>query len=102
MIATQGHTTTCVSVIVKHSNLLDENLKPATVGISGDLFEKEEDIEDSRLWIDAGSELPKAQRKNRLLLAKQVDWIIPGHGPIFKVSDEMRMILEKDCNESQI
>lgn len=100
MIATKGHTSTCVSVIVRNSNFLDENMKLETVGISGDLFEKEEDIEDARLWIEAGSEHVEEQRKNRLLLANRVDYIIPGHGPIFKLTDEMRQKLERDCKEN--
>lgn len=74
VMSTAGHTSTCVSLIVKNSNF--ENL---TVGIVGDLFEKEEDIFNESLWIEAGTEDEKLQRKNRLKIAEMVDFIIPGN-----------------------
>ena len=62
MIATPGHTLDSVSVIVNNctsgfSHLL-ENLGPDSVVavIAGDLFEKEEDLQDESVWIEAGSE----------------------------------------------
>ena len=92
VVATPGHTGTCISVIVKNTNLPNK----ATVAIAGDLFEKEEDIFQESLWIDAGSEHELLQRKNRLMIAEQVEHIIPGHGPIFKVTKEMREKLKQD------
>ncbi|CAO1433006.1 unnamed protein product [Diamesa serratosioi] len=92
VIATPGHTGTCISVIVKNTNLPNR----ATVAIAGDLFEKEEDIFKESLWIDAGSEHKQLQRKNRLMIAEQVEHIIPGHGPIFKVDQDMRDKLMQD------
>lgn len=74
VIFTPGHTSTCVSVIVKNTNF--ENA--GTVGIAGDLFEKEEDVFDESLWVGAGTENEKLQRKNRLKVAEMVDFIIPG------------------------
>lgn len=94
MIATPGHTGTCISVIVKNTNLLNK----ATVAIVGDLFEKEDDIFKESIWIDAGSEHEHLQRKNRLMIAQQVEQIIPGHGPIFKVNKEIRNKLLQDSS----
>ena len=62
VIATSGHTLDSVSIIVNNctsgfSHLL-ENLGPDSVVavIAGDLFEKEEDLQDESVWIEAGSE----------------------------------------------
>ncbi|XP_050542821.1 metallo-beta-lactamase domain-containing protein 1 [Daktulosphaira vitifoliae] len=79
IVTTPGHTATDVSVIV---HTID-----GTIGIVGDLFEKEEDIEDESIWLNAGSENPELQKKNRELILKQVDWIIPGHGPMFSTKN---------------
>ena len=92
IIATPGHTNTCVSLIVRNTNLE----KHFPVAIVGDLFEKEEDVFEESLWIDAGSENEKLQRKNRLKIAEMVEFIIPGHGPMFKVTEEMRVKLRQD------
>lgn len=100
VIATPGHTLTCVSVIVRNTNLLDNSGNSGSICVlSGDLFEKEDDVMYSYLWIEAGSENPAAQRKNRLKVAKLADWIVPGHGPIFKVTEEIVKKLEKDSLE---
>ena len=59
----------------------------------GDIFEREEDIEDQTIWRSAGSTDPQRQERSRLQLAELADYIIPGHGPIFKVTERMRNIL---------
>lgn len=66
--------------------------------ILGDLFEKFEDIEDPGIWLGAGSEDEVLQRKNRSKVAQLADWIVPGHGPKFKVTDEIREILLKQIH----
>jgi hypothetical protein len=91
----------CVSVIVKNSNLQDDLSKPAVCVLSGDLFEKEEDIFDPKLWIVAGSENPGLQKQHRLEIAKIADFIVPGHGPIFKVTDNFRLKLQQDFESDQ-
>jgi glyoxylase-like metal-dependent hydrolase (beta-lactamase superfamily II) len=91
VVPTAGHTSTCVSVIVQNTN------HGGTVAIVGDLFEKEEDIFDETLWIEAGTEDEKLQRKNRLQIAEKVDYIIPGHGGRFAVTEEMRQKLREDA-----
>lgn len=84
---TPGHTPSCVTVVAKNCDHF------GTVAVAGDLFEREEDIEDDSLWISAGSFDQHAQRKNRLKVAELADYIVPGHGKMFKVTDEMRKLL---------
>lgn len=89
VMSTPGHTLSCVSVMVKIEN--------ETVAIVGDLFEKEEDVSDENIWIEAGSEDRKLQRNNRGRIVKIADWIVPGHGPKFKVTEEIRKcVLEQN------
>lgn len=95
IVATPGHTSTCVSLIVRNTSLPNH----APVALAGDLFEREEDIFNENIWLGAGSENFKLQRKNRLKIAEMVDYIVPGHGPMFKVSQEMREKLREDDNK---
>lgn len=90
---TPGHTSTCISLIVKNTNL------GGNVAIVGDLFEKEEDIFDESLWMEAGTEDEKLQRKNRLKVAEMVDFIIPGHGPKFRLTEDHRQKLREDAEK---
>ena len=64
---------------------------------SGDLFEKEEDIFNDKLWLDAGSEKPELQRHNRSKVAENADFIIPGHGPMFKVTKQYKDVLREQA-----
>lgn len=68
--------------------------------ISGDLFEKSEDIEDPSIWQDAGSEDPVQQSKNRLRVVELADWIVPGHGGMFRVTDQIRQSLKKQAGDA--
>lgn len=86
---TPGHTPQCVSVIVK--NCVDFG----TVVIAGDLFEKEADILNSSLWISAGSFDKQVQRRNRFKVADIADFIVPGHGGIFRMNNEIRESLKE-------
>ena len=57
----------------------------------GDLFEKEEDIKDSDIWLKiAGSENPTLQYKNRQKILQLADYVIPGHGAGFHIFDELK------------
>ncbi|KAH8375099.1 hypothetical protein KR093_008258, partial [Drosophila rubida] len=85
---TPGHTLSCVSVIVRNSQL------GGTVGICGDLFERVEDIDDEEIWREAGSENEKDQRVQRYRMSQMCNYIIPGHGPLFKVDNALRSILK--------
>lgn len=51
------------------------------------------------MWIDAGSENPYLQCKNRLKIAEIADWIIPGHGEKFQVNNDTRLTLRKQIND---
>ncbi|KAH8240813.1 hypothetical protein KR026_005798 [Drosophila bipectinata] len=90
---TPGHTLSCVSVIVNNSQL------GGKVGITGDLFERQEDIDDDGIWRDAGSEDPKRQEEERWKMAEICDFIVPGHGPIFPVNAIVRSKLKIKENE---
>ena len=61
------------------------------VAITGDLFEKKEDLLDPNIWLDAGSENSKEQNIQRLKILGVADLIVPGHGPMFQVLDQTRM-----------
>lgn len=57
----------------------------------GDLFEREEDLIDESLWmVSAYSEAPKIQEMNRNKILLLADYIIPGHGPMFRVTNSMK------------
>ncbi|GFR09041.1 metallo-beta-lactamase domain-containing protein 1 [Trichonephila clavata] len=88
IIATPGHTLSDVSVIVKNTCL-------GTIAVVGDLFERKEDIENPDLWkITAGSENPSVQIENRNKILHLADYIVPGHGPMFQVTEELIKIHE--------
>lgn len=93
VLGTPGHTLECSTVIVKNSNLGN------CVCITGDLFEKEEDIINESIWIEAGSSNENEQRRNRYKIASIADYIIPGHGKGFKVTNEIVKTLEKQIKD---
>lgn len=78
LFSTPGHVENDVSVVVEKVDKLD------TVGVVGDLFERGEDVNDESIWLDAGSADPDAQRKNRERIYSYCDYIVPGHGGMFK------------------
>ncbi|XP_066145267.1 metallo-beta-lactamase domain-containing protein 1 [Euwallacea fornicatus] len=84
VISTPGHTLQDVSVLVKINNLI--------YAITGDLFEKFEDLEDDSIWISAGSDNEQLQRTNRAKILKIANFIIPGHGPMFQVPQKYKVI----------
>lgn len=79
VVCTPGHTADSVSVMVQTGN------NQGLVAITGDLFEREADIEFPVLWREtAGSQDPETQKRNRDTVLKTADWIVPGHGPMFQ------------------
>lgn len=82
VIPTPGHTLSDVSVLVK--------TEQGIVAITGDLFEKEEDIGNEYIWLSAGSESPALQRYHRQYIIRHASYIIPGHGPLFQVTEEIK------------
>lgn len=55
-----------------------------TVVVSGDIFENQRDWENPNVWKD-NSLKPELQERSRRLIASLADYIIPGHGSMFKV-----------------
>ena len=91
---TPGHTMDSISVIVN-----TEEYKKVVV--AGDLFEKEEDLKNPAIWVDAGSEDKKIQEYHRLRMLDVGDYIVPGHGAMFKVTDQLRSTYKKLCDETK-
>ena len=79
VIPTPGHTMSCVSLLVTQAGDL------GTIVVAGDLFENEQDLTDDEIWKDAGSEDSELQMKNRIKVLSLADYIIPGHGDMFRV-----------------
>lgn len=96
VISTRGHTLGCVSVIVCNGIC---NGTEGVIGIVGDLFEREADIDDDTIWKEAGSEDECSQIRNRSAIADVVDYILPGHGPGFKVTEDIRIKLRAKLSE---
>ncbi|XP_063993077.1 metallo-beta-lactamase domain-containing protein 1 [Diachasmimorpha longicaudata] len=91
LLRTPGHTHDDVSVIVE-STVDGEKV---TIAIVGDLFEMEDDLAKPEIWQAVGvKELRKTQAENRFLVVTLADYIIPGHGKMFKVTDEVRRLLK--------
>ncbi|XP_025994142.1 metallo-beta-lactamase domain-containing protein 1 isoform X3 [Solenopsis invicta] len=89
--ATPGHTREDVTVLVEM--IKDGEVK--ILAITGDLFEKEEDILTPSIWKSLGTpELLKSQSVMRSRIINLADFIIPGHGPMFRVTDTMREIVK--------
>ncbi|TKR80427.1 hypothetical protein L596_014501 [Steinernema carpocapsae] len=80
---TPGHTAQDLSVIVRNVPCC------GTVAVVGDLIYSEHDVFNYTEWYyDAWN--PKIGLNNRNKVICCVDWIVPGHGKMFKVTQEMR------------
>ncbi|VDO06354.1 unnamed protein product [Rodentolepis nana] len=77
VISTPGHTQHDVSLVVQNVPKL------GTVVVSGDIFENQHDRTDEKLWRDV-SIRPDLQEKSRNLILSLADYIVPGHGPMFR------------------
>lgn len=75
VICTPGHTPQDVSVVVRGTEY-------GTVVVCGDLFEHEG---DENVWEEF-SESPGKHRESRQKVLEMADWIVPGHGKLFKVN----------------
>ena len=73
VISTPGHTNADVSVIVRTND--------GIIAIVGDLFEN---AYDKHFWHKF-SDFPELQEANRKKILELADFIIPGHGKMFKV-----------------
>uniref|UniRef100_A0A0N4V700 Metallo-beta-lactamase domain-containing protein 1 n=1 Tax=Enterobius vermicularis TaxID=51028 RepID=A0A0N4V700_ENTVE len=81
---TPGHTPEDISVIVK--NTKDYN----TVFISGDVFMRKEDVTYPMMWKPLSNNVTEQTESRRKLLCL-ANSIVPGHGPMFTVTEEMRI-----------
>lgn len=91
VIATPGHTAEDITVLVQ--TII--NGQPKCVAITGDLFEKEDDILNPSIWQNLGQyDLQKVQSQMRSRVIHLADFIIPGHGPMFSVTDTIRQIID--------
>jgi glyoxylase-like metal-dependent hydrolase (beta-lactamase superfamily II) len=72
IIKTPGHDSTSITLLVKTGK--------GIVAVCGDVFWKENGPE-----TDAYAQDQKELVKSREKVLKSADWIIPGHGPMFKV-----------------
>ncbi|XP_046829562.1 metallo-beta-lactamase domain-containing protein 1 isoform X2 [Vespa velutina] len=91
VLATPGHTSEDITVLVQ-TNI---NGRSSCVAITGDLFEKEEDIVNPLIWKSLGqNDLQKVQSYMRSRIINLADFIVPGHGPMFSVTDKMRQIVD--------
>ncbi|CAG9530323.1 unnamed protein product [Cercopithifilaria johnstoni] len=70
---TPGHTDHDRSIIVTSTEY-------GTVAIVGDIFEEEN---DDNSW-KVNSKYPEDQQNSRKMILSEADWIIPGHGGMFK------------------
>ncbi|KAI6206095.1 Beta-lactamase domain containing protein [Aphelenchoides besseyi] len=77
LIRTPGHTPEDVTVLVKNTD------KYGTIAVCGDVFITAEDIEHPIMWKPmAWSE--RTQETSRRRLICEADYIVPGHGKVFK------------------
>ncbi|KAL5965219.1 Metallo-beta-lactamase domain-containing protein 1 [Taenia solium] len=78
VVCAPGHTANDVVLVVERVPEL------GTVVASGDIFENQRDRDDPDLWKD-NSLKPELQERSRRLITSLADYIIPGHGSMFKV-----------------
>ncbi len=81
-----GHDDRSIGVLVKTNEGL--------IAITGDLFECEKDYLRVKDWV-AFSKRPKDQIKNRARIWELADYIIPGHGDIFRVNKKINLFQEE-------
>lgn len=68
--------------------------------MAGDLFEKEEDILNPSIWKELGTpELRKVQSQMRSRVINLADFIVPGHGPMFRVTENLRSAVNSQIIE---
>ncbi|CAK9295321.1 unnamed protein product [Gordionus sp. m RMFG-2023] len=77
IFSTPGHTDADISVTIK-------TIDKGNIIISGDIFEKLEDLNDPILWQRNSFDID-LQTLSRNKILKLADHIIPGHGPMFMV-----------------
>lgn len=79
VIPTPGNTLRDISVVVKTGD-------KGYIVIAGDLFQNASDLQGDNKSPLIGSQSKELHLVNRRKIANIADWIIPGHGPMFKVN----------------
>uniref|UniRef100_A0AAF5D0L2 Metallo-beta-lactamase domain-containing protein 1 n=1 Tax=Strongyloides stercoralis TaxID=6248 RepID=A0AAF5D0L2_STRER len=64
--------------------------------VAGDLFENEDDIWNEKYWYSQSKNIYH-QKLQRYLLSIKVNFIIPGHGPLFKLTERHKQKLYDDA-----
>lgn len=93
---TPGHTIECISLIVDNCDTYGR------VALAGDLFERQDDIDDADVWLSAGSQDDILQQLYRTAIYKSVDYILPGHGDIFKTEVGKKLSSSKHAVERTV
>ncbi len=89
VIHTPGHDNRSITVLVK--------TKEGMVAITGDLFEYNKDwltVDTSEAW-EPWSQDKNLQNKSRSKIWKLADFIVPGHGHMFKVDKSVNILKTK-------
>ncbi|KMQ89562.1 metallo-beta-lactamase domain-containing protein 1-like protein [Lasius niger] len=96
VIATPGHTAEDVTVLVDTM----KDGKKTVFAVTGDLFENVNDILVPSIWKSVGRpELVKTQSVMRSRIVNLVDFIIPGHGSMFRVTHTLRELVNDQVLE---
>lgn len=82
VITAPGHSTNDVALVVENTR------QYGTVVVAGDAFESEKDLSEPSLWRDISVD-PAKQEQSRSIILSIADYIVPGHGGMFKVSYDM-------------
>ncbi|VDK88022.1 unnamed protein product [Onchocerca ochengi] len=83
LLKTPGHTSDDISVLVNNTSFF------GTVVVSGDVFIRKEDTKYPTIWKQlAANETQQQESRKRLLCL--ANCIIPGHGPLFRVTGNMK------------
>ncbi|EKD79768.1 MAG: hypothetical protein ACD_40C00320G0009 [uncultured bacterium] len=82
-----GHDDRSIGILVETNDGL--------VVICGDLFEYENDWQNAKDWM-AFSKRPKDHIKNRAKVWELAEYIVPGHGDIFKVDKSVNILQEEN------
>lgn len=64
-----------------------------TICILGDIYMREEDQLHPMMWVPLAVD-EQQQREARRTIACWTDWIIPGHGPPFRVGNKQKMAFQ--------
>ena len=88
VLHTPGHDYTSITLFV--------TTKDGVVAICGDVFWKENYPQDPKDDIFASN--PERLRESRKMVLEMADWVIPGHGPIYR-NDKIKKIEDGEVNQ---